>query len=154
MAEKKTLVVSTWVRWVVGVTRAMPVWTWWASIGKVAEHACGVGKVCGFVEDLLFADYGGVGAEDGGFGVEGMDGLRLFEGQALDVGGGGLVGAAGLVDVGGEDVEAEAGLGEQVAAAGGGGGEDNSLIVRVSVVSFRLSVVTETASFPWLPTEN
>ena len=69
------------------------------SIGELAEHAFRVGKVCGFVEDLLFTDDGGVSTEDGGFGVEGVDGLRLLEGEALDVGGGGLVGVEGLVDV-------------------------------------------------------
>ena len=90
------------------------------AVGEAAEHALGVGKVCGFVEDLLFTDYGRVGTEDGGFGVEGLDGLGLFEGQALDVGGGGFVGAVGFVDVGGEYVEAQAGLGEEVTAAGRG----------------------------------
>ena len=66
------------------------------AVGEGAEHALGVGEVCGFVEDLLFADDGGVGAEDGGFGVEGVDGLRFFEGEALDVGGGGFVGVDGF----------------------------------------------------------
>jgi hypothetical protein len=90
------------------------------SVGELAEHALGFGNVCGFVEDLLFTDYCGVGTEDGGFGVEGLDGLRLFEGESLDVGGGGFVGVEGFVDVRGEDVEAQAGLGEEVAAAGRG----------------------------------
>ena len=65
------------------------------AVGELAKHALGVGEVCGLVEDLcVVEDYGGVCAEDGGVGV------------------------AGLVDVGGEDVEAEGGLGEEVAAAG------------------------------------
>jgi hypothetical protein len=88
------------------------------SVGKLAEHELGVGDVCGFVEDLLFKDDRGVGAEDGGFGVKEVDGLGFFEGEALDVGGGGFVGSEGLVDVRGEDVEAQAGLGEEVSAAG------------------------------------
>ena len=46
--------------------------------------------------------------------------MRLFEGEALDVGGGCLVGVKGFVDVGGEDVEAQAGLGEEIATAGRG----------------------------------
>jgi hypothetical protein len=87
------------------------------SVGKLAEHSFSVGKTCGFVEDLLFTDNGGVGTEDGGFGVEGVDGLRFFEGEALDVGGGCLVGVKGFVDVCGVDVEAQAGLGEEIAAA-------------------------------------
>ena len=90
------------------------------SVGELAEHALGFGNVCGFVEDLLFTDDGGVRTEDGGFWVECVDGLRFFEGEALDVGGGCLVGVEGFVDGCGEDVEAEAGLGEEVAAAGGG----------------------------------
>jgi hypothetical protein len=57
-----------------------------ASVGELAKDALGVGKICGFVEDLLFADDGGVGTEDGGLGVEGVDGLSFFEGEALDVG--------------------------------------------------------------------
>jgi hypothetical protein len=52
--------------------------------------------------------------------------LGLFKGEALDVLRGGLVGSAGLVDVGGEDVEGEAYLDEEVAAARGGGGEDEA----------------------------
>ena len=88
------------------------------AVGEEAEDALGVGKVCGFVEDFVFEDDGGVGSEDGGFGVLGVHGLRLFEGETLDVGGGRLVGAEGLVDVRGEDVETQAGLGEEVAAAG------------------------------------
>jgi len=44
------------------------------AIGKLAEHSFSVGEVCGFVEDLLFRDNRGVGTEDGGFGVEGVDG--------------------------------------------------------------------------------
>jgi hypothetical protein len=103
------------------------------AVGELAEHAFGVGNVCRFVEDLLSTDYSRVGSEDGGFGVEGLDGLRFFEGEALDVGGGGFVGVEGLVDVGGEDVEAQAGLGEEVAAAGRGGGEDEHF--ELSVVS-------------------
>ncbi len=90
------------------------------SVGELAKHAFRVGKVIGFVEDLLFADDGGVRTKDGGFGVESVDGLRFFEGEALDVGGGGFVGVEGFVDGCGEDVEAEAGLGEEVAAAGRG----------------------------------
>jgi hypothetical protein len=50
--------------------------------------------------------------------VEAVDGLRLFEGQALDVGGGGFVGVEGFVDVGWVDVETQARLEEEVAAAG------------------------------------
>ncbi len=87
------------------------------AVGELAEHSFSVGEVCGFVEDLLFTDDGGVGAEDGGFGVEGLEGLGFFEGEALDVGGGCLVGPKGLVDVCGADVEAQTGLGEEVAAA-------------------------------------
>ncbi len=51
-------------------------------------------------------------------GVERVDGLGFFEGEALDVGRGRLVGAARFVDVGGEDVEAQVGLEEEIAAAG------------------------------------
>ena len=64
------------------------------------------------------------GAEDDGVGVEGVDGLGLFEGEALHIVYGGFAGVEGFVDVGGEDVEAQASLGEEVAAAGRGGGED------------------------------
>ena len=120
MAEKKTLVVSTWERWVVGVTSGDAGVDLVDSVGELAKHAFGVGKVCGFVEDLLFTDDGGVGTEDGGFGVEGVDGLRFFEGEALDVGGGDSLGWRVSSMCGGEDVEAQAGLGEEVAAAGGG----------------------------------
>ena len=94
------------------------------AVGELAEHALGVGEVCGFVEDFLVDDDGRVGAEGGGFGVEGVDSLRFFEGEALDVGGGVLVGVEGFVDAGGEDIETHAGLGEEVATAGRGGGED------------------------------
>jgi len=90
------------------------------SVGELAEHSFGVGKICGFVEDFLFTDDGGVGTEDGGFRVASVDGLRFLEGEALDIGGGGFVGVKGFVDVGGEDVEAQAGLGEEIAAAGRG----------------------------------
>jgi hypothetical protein len=31
------------------------------SVGKLAEHSFSVGKICGFVEDLLLTDDGGVG---------------------------------------------------------------------------------------------
>jgi hypothetical protein len=96
------------------------------AVGEAAEHVGGFGEVCGFAEDFVAECYGGVGTEDGGGGVEGGDGLGLFEGEALDVGGGGFVGAERLVDVGGEDVEGEAGLGEEVSAAGRGGGEDEA----------------------------
>ncbi len=59
-----------------------------SAIRQIAEHALGVGKICGFVEDLLFADDGGVRTEDGGFRMESVDGLRFFEGEALHVGSG------------------------------------------------------------------
>jgi hypothetical protein len=98
------------------------------AVGEGAEHALGVGEVCGFVEDFVVGiggeNDGGVGAEDGGVGVEGVEGEGLLEGKALDVNGGEFVGVEGFVDVRGEDVEAQTGLGEEVAAAGGGGGED------------------------------
>ena len=90
------------------------------AVGELAKHSFGVGEVCGFVEDLLFGDNCCVGTEDGGFWVESVDGLRFFEGEALHVGGRCLVGVKRFVDVGGEDVETQAGLGEEVAAAGGG----------------------------------
>jgi hypothetical protein len=58
------------------------------AVGKAAEHVGGFGEVCGFAEDLvgysIVEGYGGVGAEDIGSGVEGGDGLGLFEGEALD----------------------------------------------------------------------
>jgi len=56
--------------------------------------------------------------------VEVVEGEGLFEGETLDVLGGGFVGVEGFVDVRGEDIEAEAGLGEEIAAARGCGGED------------------------------
>ena len=118
MAEKKTLVVSTWESWVGGSDDGDAGVDLVDAVGELAEHAFGVGEVGGFVEDLLVRDDGGVGAEDSGFGVEGVDGLRFFEGEALHVGGGRFVGVEGFVDVGGEDVEAQAGLGEEIAAAG------------------------------------
>ncbi len=94
------------------------------AVGEGAEHALCVCEVCGFIEDFLFTDDSGVGTQDGCFGVEGMDRLRFFEGKALHVGGGRLVGMTRLVDVGGENVEAQACLGEKIAAARRGGGED------------------------------
>jgi hypothetical protein len=87
------------------------------SVGELAKDALGVGKVCGLVEDFLFTDNGGVCTEDGGLGMEGVDGLSFFESKALDVGGGCLVGLKGFIDVGWKDVEAQASLGEEVAAA-------------------------------------
>lgn len=89
-----------------------------SAAGEGAEHVLGVGEVGGFVEDLGVEDDGGVGAEDGGVGVECVEGEGFFEGEALDVVSGKFVGAEGFVDVRGEDVEAQAGLGEEVAAAG------------------------------------
>ena len=92
--------------------------------GEGVEHSLGVGEVGGFVEDFGVEDDGGVCAENGGPGVKGVEGAGLLEGETLDVFGGRFVGAERLVDVGGQDVETEAGLEEEVAATGGGGGED------------------------------
>ena len=76
------------------------------------------------MEFVVGKDNCGIGTEDGCGGVQDVDGAGLFEGEALDVGGGRFVGMAGFVDVGREDVEAQTGLQEEVSAAGGGGGED------------------------------
>ena len=98
--------------------------------GEPAEHAAGVVGVGGLGEDLVAGDYGGVGAEDDELaveaGVSGEDRGGFFFGEPLDVGGGGLGGARGLVDVGGLDIEEVSGLGEELAAAGRGGGEDQA----------------------------
>jgi len=92
--------------------------------GEGAEHALGVGEVDRLVEDLVVEDDGGVGAEDGGGGMEVVEGQGLLEGETLDVLGGGFVEAEGFVDVRGEDIEAEACLSEEIAATRGCGGED------------------------------
>jgi hypothetical protein len=61
---------------------------------------------------------GRVRAEHCGQGVQGVDGFGLFDCEALNEGCGVFVGAPGFVDLGGMDIEAQACLGEEIAAAG------------------------------------
>ncbi len=77
------------------------------STGQDLEHAVSVVGAEGLTEDVAVADDAGVGAEDDErvFGsVERAaaipDGLGLLFGEALDVGGGDLVGETVFVDVG------------------------------------------------------
>jgi hypothetical protein len=55
------------------------------------------------------------------------DGLGFFAGQADYVGYGVFVGAGVFRDVGGVDLEGEAGLGQEFAATRGGGGQDEHI---------------------------
>ena len=99
--------------------------------GEKTEHAGGVGGVFGLAEDVIVEGYGGVGAQHlqwgrrslvarSGFCDFGEDGFGFFAGQAGDVGDGVFVGVRVFGDVGGVDLEREAGLGEEFAAARGG----------------------------------
>lgn len=93
--------------------------------GEELEYAARVGLIDGFAEDFAVEDDGGVGAQDDE-GVGGVvfvvaaaieDGLGFFDGEALDVLGGGLVGLEEFIEVGGLDGEGEADLFEELAAA-------------------------------------
>jgi hypothetical protein len=115
--------------------------------GEETQHAGGVGGVFGLAEDVVVEGDGGVGAEhlraaDGACGAPRgswlptlsperrrkgggtdefvVDGLGFFAGEAGDVGDGVFVGVGVFGDVGGVDLEGEAGLGEEFAAAGRG----------------------------------
>ena len=97
--------------------------------GKQGEHARGIGGGFGLAEDEVARQHdGGVGGEDGnGLAVvlvKSADGLRLFNGEPLNIGGGGLLGEWAFVNVSWFNDKGEAGLGEEFVAARGGGGED------------------------------
>ena len=95
--------------------------------GEQAEHAGGIGCVLWFSEDLFVDDDYGVRAENEGVrrdGVSSGDGLGLFTGETGDEANRVFAGLAEFGDIGGNDLESEAGLREKFAAARRGGGQN------------------------------
>ena len=86
--------------------------------GKCAQHAFGIGAICGLFEGMAVDLDGRVGAENEGSGMQRVNCLRLFERQPLHIGSGLFRCAARLVDVCREDLEGESDLREEFSAPG------------------------------------